>query len=192
MESTNNQNQPLSFLVAQPDLVVNNNNDSGDGSLRKAIEDANSTAGTDKIIFDSSLNNQTITLTSGSLNITDAVTIQGLGADKLTVSGNDSSRVFKIDHNDSDNKINVNIEGLTITGGKTSGDDDGGGIWNRDNLTLKNTIILNNEAADDGGGIRNDGELTIINSTIAENKSLDTTSQTSGGGGLLNTNADGR
>lgn len=191
MESTENQNQPLDFLVAQTDLIVNNTDDSGDGSLRKAIEDANSTAGTDKIIFDSSLNNQTITLTSGELLITDAVTIQGLGADKLTISGNNSSRVFKVDDNNENNQVNVSIEGLTITGGTTSGEDDGGGIWNRDNLTLKNTVISDNEAADDGGGIRNDGELTIINSTIADNKSLDTTSQTSGGGGLLNTNKDG-
>ncbi|MEB3215486.1 MAG: calcium-binding protein [Nostocales cyanobacterium 94392] len=171
-------------------LVVTNTNDSGQGSLRQAILNANNLAGVDTIIFDASLSGQIITLTSGELLIIDAVTIEGLGANQLTVSGNNASRVFKIDGSNSSNKINVTIEGLTITGGKTltgnDATDDGGGIWNRENLTLKNVVVRDNEAADDGGGIRNDGEITIINSTIADNTSIGT-SNTSGGGGLINT-----
>ncbi|MGB3650700.1 MAG: DUF4347 domain-containing protein [Rivularia sp. (in: cyanobacteria)] len=80
------------------------------------------------------------------------------------------------------------VDGFIIQEGNSN--DDGGGIWNRGNLTLENIVVRNNQAADDGGGIRNDGNLTIINSTVAGNTSIGT-SQTSGGGGLLNTNAPG-
>ncbi|MBV6626409.1 MAG: hypothetical protein KI793_26320, partial [Rivularia sp. (in: Bacteria)] len=79
------------------------------------------------------------------------------------------------------------LDGLTIADGNSN--DDGGGIYNKGNLTLQNSVVRNNQAADDGGGIRNDGNLTIINSTVADNASLETASDTSGGGGLLNTNA---
>jgi hypothetical protein len=36
-------------------FTVNNTNDSGTGSLRQGIEDANNTPGVDEIVFDSSL-----------------------------------------------------------------------------------------------------------------------------------------
>ncbi|AFY55137.1 Cadherin domain-containing protein,putative calcium-binding protein [Rivularia sp. PCC 7116] len=176
--------------VSANNLVVTNTNDSGEGSLRQAIENANNLEDVDTITFDASLSGETITLTSGELLVTDAVTIQGLGANQITISGNNSSRIFKIDNNDSGNQIDVTIDSLSITGGQTpEGDDandDGAGIWNRENLTLKNVVIRNNQAADDGGGIRNDGEITIIDSTVADNTSIGT-SDTSGGGGLLNT-----
>src|SRR5262249_6448661 len=63
------------------------------GSLRAAIAAASNG---DTIIFASSLNNQTITLTSGELVIDKSLDIEGLGANKLTVSGNDATRVFDI------------------------------------------------------------------------------------------------
>ncbi|MEM7556367.1 MAG: DUF4347 domain-containing protein, partial [Cyanobacteria bacterium P01_A01_bin.84] len=184
-----------SYTGILANFVVNSNaDDSSNGTLRKAIEDANTNGEADTITFDTSLNGQTITLTNGQLLIADDITIQGLGADQLTISGDNTSRVFKIDDNDAGNQINVTIEGLTITGGQTptvDGDDDGGGIWNRENLILNNVIVRNNRADDDGGGIRNDGELTIINSAIADNISDGVSSQFSGGGGLINTNATG-
>ena len=47
-------------------FTVDNTNDSGAGSLRQAIEEANETHGIDIIEFDSELSGQKITLTSGS------------------------------------------------------------------------------------------------------------------------------
>ncbi|MEL6902764.1 MAG: DUF4114 domain-containing protein [Cyanobacteria bacterium J06606_4] len=82
------------------------------------------------------------------------------------------------------------LDGVIVEAGNTAGDtnnDDGGGIYNREKLTLENVIVRNNAADDDGGGIRNDGELTIINSTVDANKANSNGSISSGGGGLINT-----
>lgn len=164
---------------------VTNINDSGAGSLRDAIEQANLASGVDTIIFDASLSGQTITLTSGELTISDALTIKGLGADQLTISGNQSSRIFNVDDG-TNNEIDVLIRNVTITNGEITGNDgDGGGIFNRENLTIKNSFITNNYAEDDGGAIRNDGTLTISGSYLGDNTSMGT-SETSGGGAILN------
>ena len=57
-------------------FTVSNLNDSGAGSLRQAVLDANAHAGADQIAFASGLRG-TITLTTGQLTITDSVTIDG-------------------------------------------------------------------------------------------------------------------
>ena len=67
--------------------------DSGPGSLRAAVAAANANPGADAIDFATT---GTITLTSGQLDITDSLTINGPGVDALTVSGRDVSRVFSI------------------------------------------------------------------------------------------------
>src|SRR5438067_13661342 len=76
-------------------FTVGNTSDSGAGSLRQAILDANGAAGADTILFGSGVTG-TITLTSGQLSITGDLTITGPGANRLTVSGNNASRVFQI------------------------------------------------------------------------------------------------
>ena len=58
-------------------FTVDNLNDSGAGSLRQAIEDANNTTGTDEIQFASELNGREIVLTSGEIEITDSLQING-------------------------------------------------------------------------------------------------------------------
>ena len=65
-------------------LNVVSADDTGFGSLRDAVENAN--AG-DTIVFDPTLNGQTITLSSGSLNIRGPLTIQGPGSSLLTIDG---------------------------------------------------------------------------------------------------------
>src|SRR5262249_55695167 len=67
--------------------------DSGPGSLRQAILDANTQTGADVIDFAPGLHG-TITLTSGELDITDDLTINGPGANVLTVSGGNTYRIF--------------------------------------------------------------------------------------------------
>src|SRR4051794_4969782 len=67
-------------------FTVSNLGDSGAGTLRQAILDANATAGADQVTFQSALSGQ-ITLSSQLPNITDPIDVLGPGADKLAVSG---------------------------------------------------------------------------------------------------------
>ncbi len=154
---------------------VTNLNDSGAGSLRQAIADANGAAGPDVITFQSGLTG-TITLTTGQLLITDSVDVQGPGAAVISVSGNNTSRVFYL-YNSTAN-IAISMSGLTITGGNAN---DGGGIKNKDeDLTLNRVTLSGNTSTDDGGGLWADGfymDLTIIDSIISGN-----TSSSEGGG----------
>jgi hypothetical protein len=89
----------------------------GNTSLRAAVMQANHDLGADVITFAPQVQG-TITLDRalGQLNITDALTIDGPGADLLAVSGNDASRVFRISSD-----ITVDIDDLTITHGKADG-----------------------------------------------------------------------
>src|SRR6516164_2116164 len=75
--------------------TVLNLHDGGAGSLRQAVLDADAHPGHNTIGFAHGLHG-TIALTSGELDITGDLTIHGPGVNRLTVSGNDASRVFEI------------------------------------------------------------------------------------------------
>src|SRR5438105_2623588 len=66
-------------------VIVTNTNDSGPGSLRQAIADAQNG---DTIQFDPALNGQAITLTTAQLVVSKNLTINGPGAQLLAVSRN--------------------------------------------------------------------------------------------------------
>ncbi|MFZ1786889.1 MAG: MopE-related protein, partial [Saprospiraceae bacterium] len=76
-----------------PDLVVTNTNDSGDGSLRKAIECARPN---DIITFGPAVQNATINLTSAKLLINKNLTIKNTGAGIVYISGVAIPTVFDI------------------------------------------------------------------------------------------------
>src|SRR5690349_18830934 len=59
-------------------IMVTNLNDSGGGSLHAAVASANTNPGADTIRFQENLNG-TIALTTGQMEITDALTIDGPG-----------------------------------------------------------------------------------------------------------------
>src|SRR2546427_11006424 len=102
------------------DGVVTTSADDGPGSLRRAIRDA-CVGGT--ITFDMSPGHVTspITLTSGQLAIGKNLTINGPGANLLTISGNNASRVFL-----TASGATVTLDGLTIANGRAIG---GGGTF---------------------------------------------------------------
>ncbi|MBA3483532.1 MAG: hypothetical protein H0T51_17130, partial [Pirellulales bacterium] len=130
----------------------------GDRSIREAIDLAYGSVGSETIAFAAALTvggPATIVLTQGELAIRDELTISGPGAELLTIdaSGNDptpatnnadGSRVFNIDDADSTTFREVEIAGLALTGGDVSFG--GGGILNRENLTLADSVITGNAA----------------------------------------------
>jgi len=143
----------LCFITvpARADVItVTNTNDSGPGSLRQALADANDG---DTITFAVT---DTIGLTSGELLVNSSITISGPGANNLAVNGNAKSRVFHVASGKT-----VTISGLAITNGN-SGSVAGGGIYNdHATLTLNECTVTGNSASFTGGGIFNDG-LTAV------------------------------
>jgi predicted outer membrane repeat protein len=144
--------------------------DSGVGSLRQAIDDANNNPGADIIVFDAS-SAGTITLTTGDVDIADDVTITGLGAADSIISGNNNSSIFFM--YDSGAMLTISISALTLTDGSSGS---GGAIYSGGNdLTLSSVVITGNEASGKGGGIYSgdtpgrDAQLTIIDSEISDN-----------------------
>ena len=143
-------------------ITVTNTNDSGSGSLRQALTDANDG---DTINFAVT---GTIGLTSGELLVNKNVTITGPGSATLAVDGNFTSRVFHVGSGKT-----VSISGLTLTNGSV-GFENGGGILNDHAiLTMDSCAVQHSYAVSShGGGIYNDGSggsaaLTILNSTVS-------------------------
>ncbi len=141
-------------------------------SLREAINAANGFVGLDTISFDTAgafQANTTIELTAGQLNVASSLEIFGPGADRLSIDAQATSRVF---HTYSyPFGSHVLLSGMTITGGRVSGNGGiGAGINNRTNLTLAESVVSGNYASVRGGGIYSvAGNLLVTNSTVNNN-----------------------
>jgi hypothetical protein len=173
-----------------PSNVVTNTEDSGDGSLRQAIAEVSSNG---VITFAAGVTG-TIALASGEIDAFDTgFTLTGPGAKVLTVSGNNSGRVFSLYDG------TFNISGLTLANGVNTGQTagragnvaisyptvvnfrqcrisggqslEGAGIWNAGTLSLSGCTLDNNFATNYGGGIFNYslGSVTLTNCTVASN-----------------------
>ena len=143
--------------------------DSGPGSLRQAIIDANAAPGADTIVFAASLTASapsTINLSTSSDNthgpsafgITSAITIMGpTGANGITLNNTlVNQRLFYVSA-----AANLTLDSLTLSGGKAQGGNGvnggggaaglGGAVFNEGSLTLLNSTLLGNQAIGGGG-----------------------------------------
>ena len=149
------------------------------GSLRYALARASDG---DVVRFADSLNGQRITLASGPLVVGKSVTIDASSlANGLTIDADGKSRVFTV--HSAVGKSTVELKGLTITGGSTSGSEVGGGVYNQgENLTLTDCVVVGNASSSYGGGVYNSGTITIVGGSIADNEVRADTWNTGGGG----------
>jgi predicted outer membrane repeat protein len=164
-------------------ITVTNTNDSGPGSLRQVLADAN-----DGDTIDFAVTG-TIGLTSGELLVDTSITISGPGADNLAVDGNATYRGFHVGPGET-----VTISDLTVTHGNASGeypDNDGGGIYNdHATLMINNCAINGNTAANFGGGIYSNGGYKIPNAVLSiTNSSVSGNSAEQSGGGIFSNGA---
>lgn len=156
-------------------VLVTNCNDSGPGSLRQAVAIASSG---DTVSFALSPACSVITLTSGDIELSQNLTIDGPGASTLAVNGANVSQVFVVDIG-----VTAAIAGLTIEGGRNfnTSCECGGGIYNTNGtLSVTDSTVTGNHAYE-GGGIYSNGTLTVVHSTVSDNGA-----QLEGGGILGN------
>jgi hypothetical protein len=164
--------------------IVTTNSDSGPGSLRQAVADAQ--VG-DTITFAPALSGQTIALTNGLIGITKSVTIDASAlVDGVIIHGQGQNSLFH-----SGSQTTNTLIGLTLTGGRSAfgggailndgllkldrctlignSANEGGALFQFTSTTLNNCTIVSNRARF-GGAIENDGgTLTLNNCTLAGN-----------------------
>lgn len=136
--------------------------DSGVLSLRQAILDANATAGADIITITAS----TVTLNSALPQITEAVTISGLGATSTLINGASGARIFDVNNPSG----TVSIEKVTIRGaGTVTGDGAGIRANGAGTLSLSQVAVESNAASASGGGLYTANPTSISQSTFSGN-----------------------
>jgi hypothetical protein len=144
-------------------LTVTSLADSGAGSLRSLVVQANSDssfAGQGDTIQFAPYLSGTITLgTPLALNSVQGVEIDG--SPTVTLSGGGTSQVFQVEAGTS-----AVLKGLTITNGWAAY---GGAILNFGSLTLNGDILSGNAASLQGGAIANGGSLTLNGDVLSNN-----------------------
>jgi len=187
-------------LNANPIVVVSTTDDDGVGSLRQAVVDVNN-GGT--VTFDSSLDGQVITLTSGLIQVEKEVTVSASELESgLTIDGNANTGVFFLTGN-----ADLSLDGITIqnalwesaitvtAGGRielqdcailnSSASSRGGAIYVAGDSTLvMNQCVIEGNSADRGGGIYNYGVMELRGCTFRNNEGREE------GGGLYNRGAE--
>lgn len=171
-------------VTSNAQIVVTNTNNSGAGSLRQAVADANAgeiiTFGPlvlTAVELDSEITinkNLTITGGNGTINIV-----------PTTISGDESTRIFMITNN-----AEVIVNNVIFTDGMAA--QSGGAIsamsgttLTLNNCTVRDSEAMGNDAAQGGGGIYTMGTLNLNGCLITNNEASGTSG--SGGGVLIGT-----
>lgn len=191
-------------------FVVTNTGDAGAGSLRNAIACANAKPGLQTITFDLGTGNRTILLES-EIEITDEVGITGPEDLSVSLSGQNSSRIFTVSGSGSGFVLIANLRLQDGFSGKDGGalsamdgvdvrvrgcefidnfsDGGGGAIYlEKASLTLRNSTLTNNYATGNGGAI-NVNAFSVLYLTQS---TLSTNASEGHGGGLFGLGGDVR
>lgn len=186
----------ITNLAHSATYTVTGLSDSGPGTLRQAILDANANFGADEIEFN--LGNGTFLIAiSSSLEITDAVHIKGSSLNKITIDAQGNNYgAFIISYG-----APTTMTGIKIFRGRTVGTNTdmpktisntesgyryGGGIYTTSNLYLFDCIFQDNKSmyGGNGGAIYTEAsELYINNCYFTGNFAADHVTSTEGGNG---------
>lgn len=157
---------PAASAGADP-FPVTETADSGEGSLRAAIDAANDHAGPDSIPIDAT---GTIQLETALPAIGDDVEISGPGQAALTVRRNAGAafRIFDAD------PVALSLSGMTIVNGRAL---EGAGVRSQGSLALTGVTVTGNEAVASGetettargAGVLSFGPLTLRQTTVSGN-----------------------
>ncbi len=135
--------------------VVSSTGDTGPGTLRYAFDCL--TSGFSVINMNPFINNQTITLTSGTINLSKALTIAPLVSQGIKIQGANNGPIFTV----SDAGV-LNLENMELRSGSNPANRV---ILNNGTTTLKNMVIKDpNVMLGTGNTIENNGMLDIIGS----------------------------
>jgi len=176
---------PDAGAAAAPIPVTSLDSD-GAGTLRAAIDVANSQAGADSIQIEVT---GKIPLENKLPRIEGDLAIAGPGPESLTVGRAPSGAMFRIF--EIDDGVTGSLTGLTVTEGNSGA---GGGILNKSgSLTLTRVAVVDNESVEEGGetptgtggGIHSIGPLTLRESVVSGNRaaSIEGSVETAAGGG---------
>ena len=143
-------------------ITVNNNGNSGSGSLREAIKTAQSG---DTIKFDSSLSNRTINL-ERQIAINKSLTIDGGNAEGLTISGGEQTRLFSLSRENQ----NLSLKNLTLADAYYT-EGVGSALWASENSTVSidNINFINNVSQGAALHGQKGTNMTVTNSTFDNN-----------------------
>lgn len=161
-------------------FTVTSSADSGPGSLREAIGLANAAAGPDQITFQAGLGD--ITLTSGTIAITDAVTLSGPGPSALSIVRDGSFDMFVVNLIASGD---ITVDGLDFIGNSLL--DTGRALVvpasapGLDSLTLANTWFGGFSSTDEGGAVA----VYAANGSVSVSDSVFTLNGTTYPGGAI-------
>jgi hypothetical protein len=140
-------------------ISVTNNADSGPGSLRDALQQANTNSPARVEVAVQG----TIALASALPTITGDVTIAGTGGSSLRLSGGQSVRLLSV----ADGAA-LTVQKLTLSDGLAG--DGGGAIRNQGTTVLRECIVSNNVGTNLGGAILNYGTLVLDGCTFVSNR----------------------
>jgi CSLREA domain-containing protein len=146
------------------------------GTLRSAIDQANTTPGDDEIKFGIATNATEFDLGGTQFTITESLTITGNGPDNTVIDAQLNSRIFEIAFS----AVNVTIFGVTLKNGRVTGPglQVGGAIQSLASGTLSiSSSVLSTNTVDDttgtdayGGAVFVQvGNLTVFDSTMTGN-----------------------
>jgi hypothetical protein len=163
----------LAASASAATIPVTSNADTGAGSLRAAVTQANGTSEADTITVPPMV----ITLTSGPLSVNQDVTIDGSGEGQTILQGNGTQRILTV----SSSAADLALEGMTLRNGVAT---QGGAILSGGaSLTTDHVTFSANRSG--GGGASGFGAaicLSAVSSTTLTIRDSTFDSNTAGGG----------